>query len=138
MCKFQTLSRSVCRGLAFPQLSGWCHFILFSQLAATFTIAKINKKVLNRVHKSWQKWELQFMDAGRTRPFCSERWRLALALCQLSQRHRYLKPILNWHLGIDASASVIKLKSQIPFFVRLAKSAWHISPQEVLDVTILT
>src|SRR5690348_5534450 len=98
-------------------------FISFSQLAATVTIAKIRKKALNRVHKSWQKWELQCMDVGRTRAFCSERWRLALVFCQLLQRRPYLKPILNWHLGNDVSASVIKLKSHIPCFVLLARPA---------------
>src|SRR5258708_22862684 len=94
-------------------------FISFSQLAATLTIANINKKALNEGHKSWQKWELQFMDAGRTRPFCSERWRLAVALCQLSHRHRCLKPILNCHLGSEPSASLIKLNSHTPSFIPL-------------------
>jgi len=44
MCKFQTPSQSVCRGLALT--IGWRHFISFSQLAATLTIAKIHKKVV--------------------------------------------------------------------------------------------
>ena len=46
---------------------------------------------------------------------------------------RYLKPILNWHLGIDASVSVTRLKSQIPLFLRSAEPAWSTSPREVLD-----
>ena len=61
------------------------------------------------------------MDAAKTRPSCSERWRLASALCQLSQRQRYPKPILNWHSETDASALVIKLVSPTPLFSRSAK-----------------
>ncbi len=37
------------------------------------------------------------MDAGRTRPFCSGRWRLDLTLCRGSRMQRYLKLTLNWH-----------------------------------------
>ena len=39
------------------------------------------------------------MDAGRTRPPCSERWRRALASCRPSPRQRYLKHNVGLALG---------------------------------------
>src|SRR5690348_12009197 len=121
MCKFQTPFNYRDDVVSYHFHNLQLRLPLRSSMKCFLIGYNVSKKTLNRVHKSWQKWELQFMDVGRTRPFCSERWRLALALCQLSQRHRYLKLLLNWHLGIDASASVIKLKSQILFFVPLAR-----------------
>jgi hypothetical protein len=43
------------RDFVFPQLSGWRHFISFSQLAATLTIANINKKVIYEAFFDWLK-----------------------------------------------------------------------------------
>ncbi len=60
------------------------------------------------------------MDAGRTRPAFSERWRLASASCRLSPMQRYLKPISNWYLRIDCIS--VGHKTQIPNSTLLALS----------------
>ena len=76
------------------------------------------------------------MDASRTRPPCSERWRLASASAPTITERAGVGSQLELAPAIDASASATRRRSHIPLFSHSAEPACGTSPREASDTTI--